>query len=397
MAKITYKERKVIFMKDIYVLVNKYPNKIEPNVCVFIQQLVWSFADEGYMCKVINPLPINLNSKYLKFPKHIIEKNENGKNIEIFYPKYISLGQDKKILQKFRVWFTTKMYIKAVDSILKKEKINNEEACIYSHFICPSGVAAAVLGKKYHIKSFMAHGEALYKGDIKYGNNRLKKYFENLTGVIAVSTQNKNYLINAGVIDAEKIGVFPNGYRSERFYKIDRNIAREHFGWNKEQFIVGFCGSFDVRKGILRLQSAVDMINDDNVVFACAGKGKLVPTSDKCILKNPINNDELVYFYNAIDVFCLPTQNEGCCNAIVEAIACGCPIISSDRKFNYDILDNNNSVLVNPDSIDEIRKAIEEIMLDREKLILMSESSLKKAYELTIENRIDNILKFILK
>lgn len=51
---------------DILIFVNKYPNEIEPNVCVFIQQLVWQFADLGYKCTVISPLPINLNLKYCK-------------------------------------------------------------------------------------------------------------------------------------------------------------------------------------------------------------------------------------------------------------------------------------------------------------------------------------------
>ena len=383
--------------KRIFILANKYPNVIEPNVCVFIQSLVWSFADLGYECSVICPMPINFNFKYMKFPLSRIEKNENGKNIKVYHPKYISLGQNNKFLQKFRVKFTTWAYTKACDKILKNKKLNSNNDILYSHFICPSGVSAAKLGKKYEIKSFMAHGEAFYRGDIKYGNKYLKKVFKNLTGVIAVSTQNKDYLVDAGVIEQEKIGIFPNGYREERFYNFDKKIARKHFGWDEDKFIVGFCGSFDERKGVLRLQQSVDKIDDKKVVFACAGKGSQMPTSSKCIWSKPVKNNELVYFYNAIDVFCLPTQNEGCCNAIVEAIACGCPIISSDRKFNYDILDPSNSIMIDPNNIEEISNAIIKTMNNKNIISKMRNSNLNKSKKLTLENRAKNIVKFFMK
>ena len=66
-------------MKSILILANKYPNPLEPNTCVFIQQLVWTFADLGYKCSVVAPLPINLNKNYISFPDERKEVNENGK------------------------------------------------------------------------------------------------------------------------------------------------------------------------------------------------------------------------------------------------------------------------------------------------------------------------------
>ena len=170
--------------------------------------------------------------------------------------------------------------------------------------------------------------------------------------------------------------------------------ARKHFGWNDKEFIVGFCGSFDERKGVLRVEKAVDMIDENNIVFACAGKGEQNPTSDRCIWKKPVNNNELVYFYNAIDVFCLPTQNEGCCNAIVEAMACGCPIISSNKKFNYDILNNKNSIMINPDNVDEIKNAIIRLKSNTKLINNMGEESLIIAEQLTLDKRAEKILDF---
>lgn len=380
-------------MKEICILVNKYPNILEPTVCVFIQQLVWTFADFDYKCSVIAPLPINLNSKYLKIPTFTQEKNENGEIIDVYHPKYISFGQSGKFFQKLRVGMTTFLYNNSVKKIIKEKLKNNKDIILYSHFVCPSGVTAAKLGKKFKLKSFMAHGEAIYSSNKKYGSKNLKRIFSNLNGVIAVSQQNKDYLVNDDVIDENKVEIFPNGYREERFYPIDKDIARKHFGWDNKKFIVGFCGSFDERKGILRLEKACDKFDD--VYFACAGKGSLNPTSSKCILKEPIKNNELIYFYNAIDIFVMPTQNEGCCNAIVEAIACGCPIISSNRSFNYDILNKKNSILIDPNNVDEIYEAIKKIKEDENKRKEMQNESINFSKNLTLKKRAKNILNFI--
>lgn len=378
-------------METILVVVNKYPNKVEPNVCVFIQQLVWSFADMGYKCAVVCPMPVNFNKKYLTFPERRVEKNENGVKITIYHPRYISAGQSGKFAQKFRVYLTTFLFEKAVEQVLKK--INQKPDVLYSHFLCPAGVAASRLGKKYNIPAYMAHGEATYSGDQKYGNRMLAKELTGLKGVIAVSSQNKDYLVDAGIVNEEIVQVFPNGYREERFFKRDKIESRKKLGISQDIFVVGMCGSFDDRKGILRLQEAVDQIPD--TYFVCAGKGEQKPTSNKCLWAKPVNNNELPFFYSSLDVFVLPTLNEGCCNAIVEAIACGCPIISSNRSFNFDICDNTNSILINPENVDEIRNAIERVKSDVSLRTNLGKGSEEKAKVLTLNKRAAKIAEFM--
>lgn len=378
-------------MKTIMIITNKYPNATDPNVCVFVQQLVWSIADLGYKCIVVVPMPVNLKKAYMSFPDKKEEITEKGSRIMVYYPKYVSAGQAGRFMQKARVRFTTELFTKAVDKVLTG--MNRKPDILYAHFICPAGVAASRLGKKYHIPAFMAHGEATYSGDSKYGNKTLKKELNGLNGVIAVSSQNKSYCADAGIVPEEIIKVFPNGYRPERFGKKEKTEARKKFGLPEDKFIVGFCGSFDERKGVLRLQQAVDQL--DNVYFVCAGKGKLKPDSPKCLWSKAVNNNDLAWFYSALDVFVLPTEHEGCCNAIVEAIACGCPVISANRSFNYDICDETNSVLVDPDSIGEIREAILKLYEDEELRKRLAKGSVIKAEKLTLNSRANNIMEFI--
>src|SRR5699024_7768166 len=140
----------------------------------------------------------------------------------------------------------------------------------------------------------------------------------------------------------DKIKVIPNGFRPERFYPRSKIESREKFGLPKDKFIVAFVGSFDHRKGSRRLDEAVDQL--DSVYSIYAGKGEMPPQSTKCLYQNTVNNEDLPYFYSAADAFVLPTLNEGCCNAIIEAMACGLPIVSSNRPFNDDILDESCSI-----------------------------------------------------
>ena len=149
--------------KKMLILANKYPNITDPTTNMFIQQLAWEFADMGYDCNVVCPMPVNFNLKYFTLPFCEDEKTEKGTLIKIYRPKYISLGQSGKPLLKKRVLFTTKMYELAVEKVMKV--IGNKPDFIYSYFLCPTSVVASRLGLKYKIPAFMEHGEGLYLGD----------------------------------------------------------------------------------------------------------------------------------------------------------------------------------------------------------------------------------------
>ena len=379
---------------DIIILANKYPNMVEPNVNVFTQQIAWSFADLGLKCVVICPTALNYDKRNRQINVFDSEKTENGRIVKVIRPRYYGMGQDGDKFQKIRVSFTTKQYIKAVDAVLKKMDLKN--SVLFAEFLCPSGVAASLLGKKYKLRSYMQCGEATYQGDKKYGNRKLANVLlRDLTGVVALSGQNRDYLINAGVVPKNKIIVLPSGYRRDRIFPRNKQESRKRLGLPENKFIVGFCGSYDDRKGVLRLEKAVDMIEDADVCFAACGKGECVPTSSKCVWTGPINHEELAFFYSALDVFAFPTYNEGCCTAIVEAIACGCPIISSDRSFNYEICQANNSILIDPDDINAMKNSILYLKNNPKEREKLSCGSLEIAKGLSLDEKAKKIIDYI--
>lgn len=374
----------------ICFITNKYPNSIEPNVVVFLQQLVSAISAENVKCTVICPIQVNLYPKLKILPYKRVD-HYRGTDIEVFFPRYYGLGMTD-ILGINPARITTHFFEKAAEKVLVS--LESKPDFLYGHFVTPSAIACARLGRKYAIPTFFAYGEATFMTINAFGRKKVKKELSSISGVVAVSTQNKEMIsefVPEGITE-----VFPNAIDQNVFYPRNREDARKKYGIASDAFVVSFVGSFDERKGINRLCEAIDRFNG-RVKVICAGKGALDPVSKNCIFKGPVLHDDLPMFLSASDIFVLPSRNEGCCNAIVEALACGLPIVSSNRSFNDDILDSSNSIRIDPDNIDEIFNAIEKLAEDPDYRKELSLGSLKRAATLTLEQRAQNIISFMKK
>ena len=184
----------------------------------------------------------------------------------------------------------------------------------------------------------------------------------------------------------------PNSTDLSLFYKMDKLACRKQLGIPENKFVVGFVGGFIERKGDKRLLEAVNQLDDVYVAFA--GRGDDKPSGDRVVFCKAMDHEQVPVLLNAVDVFVLPTLAEGSCNAIVEAMACGLPIISSNLPFNDDVLTNKNSIRINPMSVDEIANAIVRLK-DENIRVKMGENALCTAQNLSIEKRAERILNFI--
>lgn len=377
-------------MRNICFVLNKYVNRYEPNMLVFVQQLAWKMADLGKKVTIIAPSAINLNFKYIKLPYHSVEKTPVGNTIDIYRPKTIGFGQSRLIFGKSPIRLTT--YFMEKSALRTIRKLRNNPDVLYGHFLAPSGIVVARLGKRLSIPVVFALGES-HDTIGQFGAQKAKKELDNVVGVISVSTQLKEWAVRAGVIPEDRIEVFPNSVDSNRFYKRDKNQSRDYFGIHTDNILVAFVGAFDNRKGILRVCEAVKQVDD--VELICAGKGIQQPCGEKCIFAEAIKPEEVPIFDSCADIFVLPTLNEGCSNAIVEALSCELPVISSNLPFNNDILDDSYSIRVNPENIEEIANAIRLLANNETLRQQMSKAAGEKAKELTLEIRAKNIVNFI--
>ncbi len=372
----------------ICFITNKYPNAVEPNVIVFLQQLISAISAEGVKCTVICPIQINIYPKLHVLPQKRVD-HYMGNDIEVYFPRYLGLGMtDFFGYNPARI--TTNSFGKAAEKVLIN--LNEKPDYLYGHFVTPSAITCARLGRKYSIPVYFAYGEATYMTIDAFGRKRVKEELKSVSGVIAVSSQNKDMIsdyVPQGITE-----VFPNAIDDEVFYPHDREESRRKFNIDPKDFVVSFVGSFDERKGINRLCEAIDQFNG-SVKLVCAGKGPLKPTTPHCIFQDSVLHEDLPWLLSASDIFVLPTRHEGCCNAIIEAMACGLPIISSKRSFNDDVLDASNSIRIDQDNISEIYNAIKEMRENEDKRIKLSEGSLMRSKGLTITSRAKRIIQFM--
>lgn len=368
--------------KDITVITPDYPYKSE-SVYPFVQNLCEAFVRHGYGVTVVVPQSITsamLHRIKLR-PKKRVELIE-GKSIVVYQPYCLSVSFKHHDINNYLIRRSLKRFF-------RKNKLRPD--FVYCHF-WNSAFVALPFAKANDLPLFVATGESVIEKmfTTKYGYKELNDY---VRGVICVSSKNKDESIKLGLTTEEKCRVFPNSVNADLFHKQSRVACRNKLGFSQDAFIVAFVGWFIERKGPKRVAEAIEKVGKVNSVFI--GKGEQEPQCDGILFKGTLPHEDIPIYLGAADIFVLPTQNEGCCNAVVEAMACGLPVISSNLPFNWDVLDSSNSIMVNPNNVDEIAEAIKVLRDDKELRQKLAAGALEKSENLTIEKRAKAILDFM--
>lgn len=369
----------------ILVITQDYPDS-KRNAYAFVQQLVNQFAMMGHSCCVISPYSIVSNHGIYPFREI---RNFGKGTIEILRPNHVSLSNIELL------GFSPTNYFRklALNRALKRLPFRPD--IIYAHF-WRSGREIYPYAQKHKIPLFVATGESVIpQNDI---SPQFVEFYNYVRGVICVSSKNKEESVTNGLATEDKCIVLPNGINPKLFYKKDRMDCRRRLGIAQEAFVVAFCGAFCRRKGVGKLSKAIDRITENNVYSLFIGRpfGEN-PSCRNILFQGTVQHDNLADYLNAADIFVLPTLHEGCCNAIIEALACGLPVVSSNLPFNWDVLNDSNSIMVDPSDTTAIAKAIVELRDNKEKRGLLSDGALSTAKGLTIEERAEKILGFINK
>lgn len=366
----------------ICIISPKYPGKHNKSDYAFVKQLVDAIAALGNDCYVVCPYNV------LHYKKIGAKKEQytvgNG-NVWVYSPWFFSLSNKNKVLRKI----SSKSRYNALQKAFGM--LPELPDAVYGHF-WSSAFSGYEFARRFNIPLFVASGESNVSKLFKVPKD-VEEFGQYISGVICVSSKNRDESIHLGLTTLEKCGIFPNAVNTKLFHKRDKTKCRQQLGFPQEEFIVAYVGWFKESKGPRRVANAIKKVGGVKSIFI--GRGDQEPYCDGILFKGALPHDQVPLYLGAADCFVLPTQAEGCCNAIVEAMSCGLPVISSNLQFNWDVLDETNSIMIDPNNIEEIANAIRKLRDDiviREKL---ADGALQKAQSLTIEKRAKAIIEFM--
>lgn len=376
---------------NISIVTHGYPTPVNPNMFVFVDQLACAWADAGHMVTVINPIPLFVEylekSRYYK--KRWARVTQNGCHIDVISPRYIRIS-DRTIGLINTQKISYKGFHQAVEKTIKQMPVKPD--VLYSHFL-PAGCHAGDIGKELNIPAFCAFGESTLWSIKQWNKSDVQNSLSKLYGIISVSSENKKILGEEELFREGDIEVFPNGVDHSLFYPGNKRGTRKKYGFPENAFIGAFTGSFNDDKGVLRAQEAA--VKAGNVKMIYIGGGAQRPEGSNILFCGKLQHDNIPTYLSAADFFILPTKAEGCCNAIVEAMACGLPIISANGAYNDDILSEEYSIRTNPDDINAMADAIKELRDNPERRARMSMAAEEASKRFDINDRAVAIITFM--
>ena len=372
----------------ILIIADGYPSKGLP-YSAFIANIAQEMTRQGVCVSVIAPQSLTKHwLRHVPLAPRAFTQEIEGRTIHIYRPYSLTAGDGRF------GWFTR--WCNRLVTTCVAKRLPTPDA-VYAHFWLNAAMILPFVRAK-HLPLIVATGEDRIPAE--QINDQEKKWLkEQVKTVVCVSTKNKQESVTDGLADETKCIVLPNAYNPQEFYPEDGAAMRKQLGIAPKDFVVAFCGRFNERKGVFRVDAALKRLNDPHIKAIYVGNPadncKDEPDYTHITFKGQLPHDEIVHYLNAADVFVLPSLAEGCPNSVIESMACGLPVISSDLPFNQDILDETNSLLIDPNNIEELSKAILNLKNDPALRACLAQGAQAKATTLRIEERVKNILNRI--
>lgn len=197
---------------------------------------------------------------------------------------------------------------------------------------------------------------------------------KNCKKIIAISENSKESITNIFKNNKEKVVTIPNGYNEKIFYKEACNkeeILKEFKIDKMYDKIVCFSGRLAENKGVDLLLRAAKNYENEHILTLIVGAGEelknLKKLQEELELKNIVflgnqNHDTLRKIYNISDVCAVPSRKEAFGLVVVESIACGTPVVATNRGGIPNIINDSIGTLVEGENVTELGNAISKIL-----------------------------------
>lgn len=206
---------------------------------------------------------------------------------------------------------------------------------VHTHHLGPliyAGVAAKLAGINVHIHT---EHDAWHLANNKH--KRLQRWLMKLIQPVMVADAMlvKQQLDN--LFRYHRTVVIKNGIDCNKFYPASQTLSRGHFDLPLDKRIIGCAGRLEKVKDQQTAIKAMKFLPEDTLLVI-AGDGSqrtalthLVQFLD---LQHRVifigQTDQMTLFYQALDVFCMPSLMEGLPLSLLEAQACNIPVVTTD-------------------------------------------------------------------
>lgn len=212
-------------------------------------------------------------------------------------------------------------------------------------------------------------------------------------GIIQVNPEQKKWMANYGINN--NIFFIPNGVHKSSFNKVNNEDFIKKYNL-KDKFIISYLGRIQKYKGIDQVINVIPKLNK-NVVFLIIGKD----SGDLSRLKNLINKlniNERVIFTGEISdedvlsglslskIFVLPSEWEAFGISILQAMAQGNAIISSNTEGGRFLISKENGFIYNYNDLRDLENKFKVLIADEKMLNLVKRNNLLKAKNFLWDN-----------
>jgi sugar transferase (PEP-CTERM/EpsH1 system associated) len=218
-----------------------------------------------------------------------------------------------------------------------------------------------VIGARIAGVKVIIHGEHGREATDPMGANRLRKKARKalnpwITKFVVVSGELKKWLLHDIGIPGRKVTQIINGVDTDKFRPAeDKQLAKTSLKLNPDSFVIGIVGRLDRVKDHETLFRAFRILSESNpsrnlhmlVVGIGPLKNRLMTLSKELRISSRTTftgeRFDLGEWYRCMDVYVLPSIAEGISNTILEAMACGLPVIATNVGGNQEIVKNGRT------------------------------------------------------
>ncbi|MDO8141761.1 MAG: glycosyltransferase family 4 protein [Candidatus Brocadiales bacterium] len=346
---------------NVLVLTDMFPSKEEPAFGIFIYELSKAISCKNQVIVIHPQIWDPLRGKFYRKDNYYNHFND----IEVYRPRLFIPPKGDKLFLRAMAFFLIAL------PLVKKLRKQFYFDLIHVHMAGPAGFAAVLLGMIFSKPVIVtAHGSDIHSFPKHFFLKQLVIFtLKKATKVVAVS-QSLKESISKMVGSQKELFVIRNGVNYEIFSPMDKTKTREMLNLPNDIKIILFIGSLLPIKGVdLLLHAFADINKRDHINLIIIGKGnseqKLKDLTKELHIGTQVSfigtrkHDEIPLWLNACDLLCFPSHNEGFPTVVVEAFACGCPVVATKVGGIPEAITNDTlGILVEPNNKEELTTAL---------------------------------------